>query len=88
MTHLDKKGGRMEHESGELTEHSLLMPTSIWRMDVIGQPERAKEERKHSIFSTRAKLCITVIPSTAHRQADKGGIRWGAPQPVVRELGR
>lgn len=58
------------------------------RMDVIGQPMPEREREERSVFSTCAKLCITVIPSTTHRQADKGRIRRGAPQPVVTELGR
>lgn len=36
-----------------------------------GCDRTAEPEKEHSMFSTSTKLCITVIPSTTHRQQIK-----------------
>lgn len=74
---MEMEGGETKIQEENSTSASQGKAVSVnvcskWRMDVIGQPSQREE---HSMFSTHAKLCITVIPSTAHRQADKGSIR-------------
>lgn len=72
---MEREGEKKIKEKNSELAPQEAVPVNVcskWRMDVIGQPE---PEREHSMFSTHTKLCITVIPSTAHRQADKGRIR-------------
>lgn len=68
------KDKRQEFRAGFFKKAVPVNVCSKWRMDVIGQPCQREREGEHSMFSAHSKLCITVIPSTTHRQADKGRI--------------